>query len=103
MADPEMGRPFSLAEFTLPSTLFEGNHLAKTTEEVLEMYRGDCPTIRVPKEGEGMCMNCKHCEDDPEIDCCELHNLSHDWDQPETLNFTGFVCDDFQARERPVR
>lgn len=66
----------------------------KTTEQILEMYLPQCPTLKIAA-GKENCRKCVHYEGCEEVDSCELHGLYHDFDQPESLNFVDFVCDDF--------
>jgi hypothetical protein len=70
----------------------------KTTEQILEMYLPQCPTLKIA-DGKDTCRKCVHHEGCQEVDACNLHHLCHDWDQAESLNFVNFVCNDFVSRD----
>ena len=61
-------------------------------------YKDQCPSIREPKSNEKCCLDCSHYEGDAEVDQCNLHDLYHDWDMPESQNFTMVICNDFNEQ-----
>ena len=75
-----------------------------TPDEILLMYAGSCPTLRLAAP-EMACIDCKHCVEDTEIDHCEIHQgVSHDWNTPEEVNFKFLLrCDDFEEQRKHHR
>ena len=67
--------------------------------DLLKRYEGCAPDLCI-SEDENTCTDCKHVEQDTEVDSCNKHpGMYHDWDIPESLNFVYVMkCGDFTIK-----